>query len=128
MRRESRALWEQALEDLETAKVLLRGGRYYAVAFFSHQAAEKALKAAYIEVKREIPPRTHNLVELGRLLGLNDVMEDLMELNPEYTISRYPDAANGVPASMYSESIAESHLRRAERVVKRCGELLKATS
>ncbi len=103
-------------------------GAYYVVAFFSHQAAEKALKATYIEVKRQIHPRTRNLVELGRLLGLDDVMEDLMELNPEYTISRYPDAANGVPARMYTESIAERHLRRAERVVKRCGELLGVTS
>ncbi len=65
MREEARRLWRQALEDLETAKVLLNSGRYYAAAFFSHQAAKKSLKAVHVELRREIPPRTHNLVELG---------------------------------------------------------------
>ncbi|WP_204327927.1 HEPN domain-containing protein, partial [Proteus mirabilis] len=45
-------LWEQALEDLKTAEVLVEVKRYYASVFFSQQAAEKALKALYIEVKR----------------------------------------------------------------------------
>ncbi len=124
MREEARRLWIQALEDLETARVLLRNSRYYAVAFYSHQAAEKALKAAHIEVKKEAAPRTYNIVELGSGLGLGDLMDDLMELNPEYIVSRYPNAANGVPAHMYNEAIAERHLKRAERVVNKCRELI----
>jgi len=124
VREESRRFWIQALEDLETARVLLREERYYASAFYSHQAAEKALKAAYIEIRREAAPRTHNIVELGQALGMNDLLDDLMELNPEYTVSRYLNAANGVPAQMYSEAIARRHLDRAERVVNRCRELM----
>jgi len=117
VREEARRFWIQALEDLETARVLLINKRYYAAAFYSHQAAEKALKAAHIEVKREPPPRTHNIVELGSGLGFSNLMDDLMELNPEYTVSRYPNAANGVPAHMYNEVIAQRHLKRAERVL-----------
>ncbi|ACS34619.1 Nucleotide-binding protein, containing HEPN domain [Thermococcus gammatolerans EJ3] len=57
MRNEARLLWEQALEDLKTAEALIDVKRYYASVFFSQQAAEKALKALYIEVKREFPPK-----------------------------------------------------------------------
>lgn len=35
---------DQAQADLKTAKDCLKDGNYYASAFFSHQAAEKALK------------------------------------------------------------------------------------
>ncbi len=127
MRPESELLWKQGLEDLKTAEVLLETGRYYASVFFSHQAAEKFLKAAFVEVKREIYPKTHNLVELGKELGLYEVMEDLMELNPEYSITRYPDAANGLPAEMHSEFTAKKHLERARRVMLICKKLIESS-
>ena len=57
---------------------------------------------------------------LGKLLEL----EDLMGPNPEYIISRYPGAANGVPAQMYNEAIAERQLERASRVIRKCRELM----
>ncbi|MFA4647432.1 HEPN domain-containing protein [Pyrococcus kukulkanii] len=56
MREEARLLWEQALEDLKTVEVLIDADRYYASVFFSQQAAEKALKALYIEIKKRISP------------------------------------------------------------------------
>ena len=122
MREEARRLWVQALEDLETAKVLLKNKRYYASAFFSQQAAEKALKALYIETKREITVKTHNLVELLDMLGVNDeeLREAAMELNPEYVITRYPDAANGIPAQLYNENIANRHLSYAVSIIDFC--------
>ena len=100
MREEARRLWLQALEDLETADATLKARRYYATAFFSHQAAEKALKALHIHLKKEISPKTHNLIELLQQLDIRDeeVVDAAMELNPDYVVSRCPDAANGVPA------------------------------
>ena len=68
---------------MKTAELLMNAGRYYASVFLAHQATEKFLKATHVEVKREPHPKTHNLVELGLSLELDDVMEDLMELNPE---------------------------------------------
>lgn len=41
-------------EDLETAKILLKTHRYYAAAFFSHQAVENFLKATYLEVVKYV--------------------------------------------------------------------------
>jgi len=41
----------QALEDIKTAEKLLEAGRYYAVAFWSQQTAEKALKALLIYIR-----------------------------------------------------------------------------
>ena len=43
-------------------------------------------------------------------------MSDLRLLNPEYATSRYPDAANGVPAENYDERRANMLLQAAERV------------
>lgn len=122
MREETRRLWLQALEDLETAKVMLENRRFYASAFFSHQAAEKALKALFIEVKRELSPKTHNLLELLEGLDIRDedVLDVAMELNPEYVVSRYPDAANGVPAQMYNERIARKRYEEAFHIVEYC--------
>ena len=96
--------------------------RYYASAFFSHQAAEKTIKAAHVEARRELPPKTHNLVELGEMLGIKDaeLVEALIDLNPEYAVSRYPDAANGVPAQMYSAKIAREHYEKSVKVVEYC--------
>ena len=129
MREEARRLWLQALEDLETAKVLLQAKRYYAAVFFAQQAAEKALKAAYIEVRREEPPRTHNLLELLTLLGVKpdtepELVDAAMDLTPEYVVTRYPNAANGVPAQLYNERIAKEHVDKARLLIDYCRRLL----
>ncbi|PXF51335.1 MAG: hypothetical protein C4B55_02775 [Candidatus Methanophagaceae archaeon] len=47
MRKEVSRLWEQALEDFDTAEKLLEVEKYYASVFFSEQAAEKALKPLF---------------------------------------------------------------------------------
>jgi HEPN domain-containing protein len=119
MREESHNWWLQALEDLETAEANIEIKRYYASVFFSQQAAEKALKAFYIEFMRDYPPKTHNMIEISRGLDMPDeVFEAVIELNPEYFVTRYPDAANGVPAQMYTEKKANLHFKRATQVIK----------
>ena len=119
MREESRNWWLQSLEDLETAKVTIETKRYYASVFFSQQAAEKALKAFYIEIMRDYPPKTHNMLEISRKLEVPEpVLDAAIELNPEYFVTRYPDAANGVPAQMYTEKKAHFHFEKAEVVIQ----------
>jgi len=39
-------------------------------------------------------------------------------LNPEYVVSRYPDAANGIPAENYDAEKTERLLTAVERVHK----------
>lgn len=118
VREESKNWWLQALEDLETARVNIETKRYYASVFFSQQAAEKALKALYIESVRDFPPKTHNMLEISRELDVpEEVFDAVIELNPEYFVTRYPDAANGVPAEMYTKKKAEFHFEKAGTVI-----------
>ena len=118
MRRESVRLWEQAQEDLDTADKLLGVGKYYASVFFSEQAAEKALKVMYLEKKRRVA-FTHDLVELAEELEApEDVSYAAVELSPDYLITRYPDAANGVPAKLYHEASAKMHLELSRGVME----------
>jgi len=118
MREEVADNWAQAQEDLHTARVLLETERYYASVFFSHQAAEKALKALHLHEKREYP-KTHNLVELARALEAPEtVHEAARELTPDYFVARYVNAANGVPAEMYDQRSAQMHLNYAQAVME----------
>ncbi len=118
MREEIANTWIQAQEDMKTAKVLLEAERFYASVFFSQQAAEKALKALYMHLKRELP-KTHNVVALARELDASEtVMEAARELAPDYVVTRYANAAHGVPAEMYSKQSAQEHLRYAEEVLE----------
>ncbi|MFQ6043955.1 MAG: HEPN domain-containing protein [Candidatus Poribacteria bacterium] len=117
MREEIQNTWMQSEEDLKTAELIIEIGRFYASVFFSQQAAEKALKALYIYQKRLLP-KTHNIVELASDLGAPDeVIEACQELNPDYVTTRYVDAANGVPAQMYSRRSAITHLEYAKTVI-----------
>jgi len=130
MREEARRLWLQALEDLRTAEILLETERYYASIFFAQQAAEKALKALHISLKEELSPRTHNLLELVRKLDISreDLVDAALDLTPEYVVTRYPNAAGGVPAHLYNERMAREHLEKAKLIISYCRELLEGES
>lgn len=54
----------QADYDIETAVVMLNGGRHFYAVFMCHLAVEKALKGLYTEVLAKTPPKTHNLIYL----------------------------------------------------------------
>jgi HEPN domain-containing protein len=95
--------------------------------FLSHQAVKKYLKAVWIQKKRVRPRPTHYLRELG--LGLRApkrLMAHLISLNPDYTVARYPDAANGVPYELYGESIATAKVKAAEEVARWCESLIRS--
>jgi HEPN domain-containing protein len=67
VRLEAERLLVQAEEDLVTATVFLKEERFYAAAFFAHQAAEKALKALHIQRLLAFP-RSHDLLSLAERL------------------------------------------------------------
>lgn len=118
MRRESARLWEQAQEDLDTADKLIGVQKYYASAFFSEQAAEKALKAMYLERKRRAA-FTHDLIELAEELSApENAVRAAAELSPDYLLTRYPDAANAVPARLYDQASARLHLELSRQVME----------
>lgn len=88
---------ELAEYDLETARLMLDGGRYLYVGFMCHQAIEKMLKGYYVSIVVEDPPFTHNLTVLARKSGIlsmfsekhRDTIDLLEPLNVE---TRYPTA------------------------------------
>lgn len=126
MRKEVRDWFEQAKADLRTARNCLKSKDYYASVFFSQQATEKALKALHIQEKRELPPKTHSLIEIGEILKVpQKIVPILKELSPEYIITRYPNAAYGIPAKLYTEEKAKKCLKMASEVLGWIREKLK---
>ena len=115
MRIEVERLMKRAERDLGSAHGNIGIGRYEVAAFLAHQAVEKFLKAAWMVVKHEAPPRTHSLTELGDALGVPKAhRKHLGYLNPDYVTARYPDAANGVPYEVYDREMGEAKVKAAE--------------
>ncbi len=118
MREEIENWWKQSKKDLIAAKNSLNSKDYEWACFQSNQSVEKALKALFLKKKRAIAP-THNLVSLGKSLNLPEELLNLLkELNAEYTISRYPDAANAAPYETHTEKNAKEKINYAEKILK----------
>jgi len=63
--------WRQgAYEALETAEFLAKGGRRQFALFFCHLAIEKLLKSKVVAATEREAPRTHNLIYLSQLAGI----------------------------------------------------------
>lgn len=121
---------DQALADLKTAKDCSEDGNYYASAFFSQQAAEKALKGfLYSRGYRAL--LTHSVTELleeaSRIEGSFEAFLDYgRELDRHYIGSRYPNFYPSGPAYKYytkeiadrCSSFAESILKEVERFLR----------
>lgn len=55
---------EGAISDLESVEILIQNKKILNGLFFCHLVLEKSLKAHYVKVFEQIPPRTHNLIWL----------------------------------------------------------------
>lgn len=129
MRSETLAWLAQADADRRAAATMVEAGHYYMAAFLSHQMVEKAMKGAFIETRRDMPPKTHNLVLLARELGApEEVVSRARLINAEYVCARYPDAANGVPADNYDEPKARMLLDAAEGIRSWIDSILEPTN
>ena len=131
MRKEALLWLAAAEEDLEDAKIAFDMGRWFRTAFFSQQAVEKALKALFFVILRREPPKTHVITELYKQLkeaGFSlEVEDELYVLNKYYTVTRYPDAANGLPSESVDRLEAERALRIAEKVVEVAREVVTSS-
>lgn len=127
MRKEVERLILQARRDLENARKNIKIEAYEVTAFLSHQAVEKYLKGAWIQKKRQRPPATHYLKELGKGLRIpKRLAANLLFLNPDYTVARYPDAANGVPYELYDEATARAKVKAAEEISRWVESLIRS--
>jgi HEPN domain-containing protein len=122
LREEARLWWAQSKRDKKTAIHSHESKDYYAAVFWSHQAVEKALKAVVIEKTRELPRRTHSLLDLAEQAGLPPRYHSfLRELSPHYIVSRYPDASGAEPADLYDGRSSRSILKKSEEVLRWAG-------
>lgn len=115
--------WEEALDDLATAKDLLKLHRYSKACFFSHQACEKALKALMIKEMNRYE-LIHSVAELlKRLNKVLSVPEDLIRkgeiLDKFYIPTRYPNTwPYGAPYKHFTGEDAELAIKCAEEVIE----------
>jgi HEPN domain-containing protein len=118
MRPEIERLLKQADRDFDNARKNVPIQAYEVAAFLAEQAVEKYLKAVWVITKKEPAPHTHAFTELGNGLGVPaDLRRHLADLTSDYTITRYPDAANAVPYELYDETTARTKIQNAESVI-----------
>jgi HEPN domain-containing protein len=112
---------DMAEYDIESAKVMQKGGRYLYVGFLCHITAEKSLKAV-IAKDGTTPLKIHTLTRLAELAGLKDSFTNeqkalLDELHPLNIEARYP---------AYKDKIAEILTREyCEKLIIRTEEFLQ---
>ena len=118
MRNETRNWLESAEYDLETARYMFSFKRYLYVVFLCHLTLEKALKALVTEITDHTPPRTHDLVNLIKLTGINlepCSMDFISKINVASIPSRYPPDLHEA-LIQYSEDRAKDYLQQTEEV------------
>jgi HEPN domain-containing protein len=118
---------EQARYDLDTARAMLKSGRYLYVLFCCQQAVEKMLKAIIVRRTKDFPPRVHNLLRLAEIasIKMEPASEDLLgELSGYYIQSRYPEEIESLAQAAESE-IAQDALDKTEEVIEWLFSILK---
>jgi len=94
MKEETKNWLDQAKEHFDDMEYLYDGSRYSMAVYCAHQALEKILKAAVVELTNTLPPKMHKLDELARLSTLPMLKpwyEDLAEITRHFWRVRYPD-------------------------------------
>jgi HEPN domain-containing protein len=125
MREEAMNWWLQAKKDLRAAKDSFDTNNYEWCAFQSQQGVEKGLKALFIVNEKRIVP-THNIILLAKELKLPVKLIDFVKnLNADYVLARYPNAANAVPADLYTRDMATMKMKYAREVQRWIGKELK---
>jgi len=103
-----------AMEALEVADDLInQDHRILFGLFFVHLALEKNIKAHIWRVKKDMPPRIHNLIRLAEVAGLaldEDNRNILAEINEFNIEGRYSDILMPPP----SLEEAKQYLQRAK--------------
>lgn len=120
MRQEALEWFEQAGYDIETAQDMQKARRYVYAVFMCHLSVEKALKGLLVARSGKIPPRTHNLIYLANLIGVElspEQMRFLAHLNTASVATRYPEELR-TALREYSPAVARSYLQEARGFIQ----------
>jgi HEPN domain-containing protein len=89
------AYWvDSADHDLEVAESLFKNEKYDWCLFIAHLVLEKMLKGCYLKYSNDFPPRSHDLVKLADMAGIQmdeELVEFLDAVNTFNISTRYPD-------------------------------------
>lgn len=111
---------KQSDYDLETAKFMSSGGRYFYSVFMCHLSIEKALKGLYEEKIDKIPPKTHNLILLMNKMNIKPKKKlgiFLVKLNEASITTRYPESLEEIQKN-YTEDFVKEMVINTEEVLK----------
>ena len=109
--------WQKgALDDLVTAKILIKSNRLLHGLFFCHLVIEKTIKSLVVKQIKDIAPRSHNLIYLTELakLDFNEEDEIFLGILMKYQLQgRYPDYNPILP----DEKKVKEYLARTENLL-----------
>lgn len=120
--KEANRWFEQASEDMKSAKILFENERYYLVCFLTQQIVEKALKSV-IYFNKEDLVLGHSVKKLADWAATFDnrftkLGEDVSILDSYYIPTRYPNGLpDGIPAEVFNKKSAKDALELAETTI-----------
>ncbi len=85
---------QSAAHDFDVAESLFQNEKYDWCLFIAHLVLEKILKGCYVKFANDFPPRTHDLVKLADMAGIEmdeEMLEFLDRVNTFNISTRYPD-------------------------------------
>lgn len=106
--------------DIETARHLLKTGRYLYVVFMCHLALEKMLKAHVTEVTQAVPAKSHDLIYLMKKSNLTlpqSYLEFLGKINSASIPIRYPEDLQQA-VKEYPKPVARDYLQETQEVLE----------
>lgn len=110
---------KQADYDMETAELMLSGGKNFYAVFMCHLSIEKALKGLYQKSLEEIPLRTHSLVLLIKKIGKKPpehIGKFIVKLNEANVATRYPEELDTLQKE-YTKSVVADILSSSKEVL-----------
>src|SRR4030067_1578377 len=106
-------------ENFETAKAMLKAGRYNFTMFMCQQAVEALLKAVFIIQKNERPEYIHKLPKLVEMIGIKipkTIDKKILKIDAHYIKARYKE--DRFNTKIYNKQNATALLKDTEDVIK----------
>ena len=103
---------------MDSAVYMHEGGRHIYAFFMCNLAVEKALNGLYYEKRRDIPPKSHNLIYLLNEIGIKPPTEPgrfIVKLNEASVPTRYPENLSKLQ-KVYTETVVRDILAKGNEL------------
>ena len=120
--------FKQAMSNLKHSEKSTKMGDYDWACFSAQQAAEKAVKAVYQKINKDV--WGHSVTEmLDGLKGIFEVSENLensaKKLDKFYILTRYVNGFDsGAPVDYYTQEDSQSALKAAGEIIEFCKDIV----